>query len=105
VSGFGRLAPLPVEIIERITFNVPEYRYNNIKIKATIKFIFLQHITKFATFSTYTGLLYSKNLNNTNITQLEVNKNELKPEIIYSNSDLDKAHILKDNKNKAGVYR
>jgi hypothetical protein len=33
------------------------------------------------------------------------NKNEINPEVIYSNTDIQKELIFKDNKGKSGVYR
>lgn len=67
------------------------------KIKATNINFFL-HLTKIASFSSCSSCC-ANTLDNCNINYIDI-----KPIVKYANAD-DKAHILKDNKNKVGIYR
>lgn len=53
-------------------------------------------------FNKYSTLSNNKE---TNISNLKKKSLQLKPLVIYSNIDLNKTQIFKENKNRAGVYR
>lgn len=58
-------------------------------------------LIKYASFATCSRLKNNIDPNN----PLEVTANSVNPVVTYTNADLDKSRIFKDNKDKTGVYR
>jgi hypothetical protein len=44
-------------------------------------------------------------VNNYQIIKFNMNSKEKYPVIVYNNAEIDKSRILKENKDKSGIYR